>query len=362
MRIALIAFTNNGGITCQKVCDYLLKQGNLCTAYGIKGTAEENNLIPVEKSLTKWTKEVFEHQDAIVFIGATGIAVRAIAPYIKSKKEDPAIVVIDEKAHYVISLLSGHLGGANQLAQSIAESLDATPIITTATDINGKFAVDLWAKENGLTIKSMKAAKQISADILKGKTIYIYSESKLEGEIPPELSSVDAVTLKDKIREGETCIVITEKILDSLKGKEGNVLQLIPRSISIGLGCKKGVSFKTVDEFLKNTLAKAEISAAAVERFASIDLKKEEAAFHKLSTKWKLPFYTYSGEELLTAQGEFTESNFVRSVTGVENVCERAAVLSSDHGTLLWKKEAYNGVTIAIARKETILKFSEKNE
>lgn len=362
MKIALIAFTKNGGKMCKKACAILQAQGNQCSAYGMKDAAEGNDLIPVEKGLSKWAKDAFEHQEALVFIGATGIAVRAIAPYIKSKKEDPAIVVIDEKAQYIISLLSGHLGGANRLTRILAECLDAIPIITTATDINGKFAVDVWAQENQLTINNMKAAKQVSADVLNEKPVFIYSAYKLEGTIPPELKIVDVVTLKDKIQEGETCIVITEKILDALKGKEEKVLQLIPRTISVGIGCKKGVSFNNVNDFLKDTIAKAELNAEAIERFASIDLKQDEPALNKLSKKWDLPFQTYTGEELLAVQGEFTASNFVRSITGVENVCERAAVLSSDNGELIWKKDAQNGVTIAIAKREIILKFMEINE
>jgi cobalt-precorrin 5A hydrolase len=270
--------------------------------------------------------------------------------------------VIDEKGQYVISLLSGHIGGANNLANTIAENIDATPIITTATDINKKFAVDLWAKSQALTINTLKAAKQVSADILQGKTIYVYSEYSLEGNIPNELKIVDAVTLKDRIREGETCIIITEKILDSLKGKQGKVLQLIPKSISVGLGCRKGIPLKAVEEIFKQALTKADINIESVRNLASIDLKREEKALQKLSAKLQVPFFTYSGEELMTAEGEFTESSFVRSITGVENVCERAAVVSSDNGKLILHKEALNGVTVAIAKKDMTLYFTENDE
>ncbi len=360
MRIALISFTQNGGNTCKLTADKLTLMGEMCLAYGMKEASSEMGLIPMEKSLGQWTKDAFKNNDAIVFIGATGIAVRAIASLLKGKEQDPAVIVIDERGQYVISLLSGHLGGANQLTLVIAEAIEAIPIITTATDINNRFAVDVWAKSQNLSIVNLKAAKRVSADILKGKNVYLYFEGLIEGEIPQGIELVDAVTLKEKIREGETAIVITEKVLDSLKGKDKFVLQLVPRNISVGMGCKKNISYKAVSELFEKAIADTQIRIEAIGSLASIDLKKTEKALVKLGQKLEVPYMTFTGEELMRVQGEFTPSSFVRSITGVENVCERAAVAVDEDSTLLLKKQSLNGVTIAIAKKNITLNFAEK--
>lgn len=359
MKIALISFTKNGGNTCKVVSEKLSLMGEMCLAYGMKETSEETGLIPMSKSLSKWTKEAFENNDAIVFVGATGIAIRAIAPYLKSKDQDPAIIAIDEKGQYVISLLSGHLGGANRLALVIAEAIQATPVITTATDINKCFAVDVWAKSQNLSIMNLKAAKQVSADILKGKTVYLYYEGSIEGKVPQGIELVDVVMLKDKIRDGETCIIITEKILDSLKGKEKSVLHLVPKNISIGMGCKKDISYKAVLELFEKAVTESQIRLESIQSLASIDLKMFEKALIKLGQKLEIPFVTFSGEELMSVQGDFTHSSFVRSITGVENVCERAAIAANEGSTLLLKKQCLNGVTVAIAKKSITLSFAE---
>ncbi|WP_312649529.1 cobalt-precorrin 5A hydrolase [Aminipila sp.] len=359
MRIALISFTQNGGNTCKLVAGKLSVMGEMCLAYGMQETSLEIGLIPTSKPLGKWTKEAFENNDAIIFVGATGIAIRAIAPYLKSKDQDPAIIAIDEKGQYVISLLSGHLGGANRLTSVIAEAIEAVPVITTATDINNCFAVDVWAKSQNLSIINLKAAKQVSADILKGKNVYLYYDGSIEGKVPQGIELVDVVTLKDKIREDATCIIITEKILDSLKGKEKFVLQLVPKNISIGMGCKKDISYKAVLELFEKATGEMKIKLESIQNLASIDLKMFEKALIKLGQKLEIPYITFSGEELMNVQGDFTPSSFVRSITGVENVCERAAVASNEGSTLILKKQALNGVTIAIAKKNIALNFAE---
>lgn len=361
MRIALISFTHNGGNTCKLISEKLVIMGEMCLAYSMKDTAEEVGLIPIAKTLSKWTKEAFENNDAIIFVGATGIAVRAIAPYIRGKNQDPAIICIDEKGKYVISLLSGHLGGANRLATVISEAIDAIPIITTATDINNKFAVDVWAQSQNLTIVNLKAAKQVSADILNGQTVYLYYDGSIEGKTPKGIKIVDAVTLKDKINEGSTCIIITEKILDSLRGNDNFVLQLVPKNISVGMGCKKDIPYKTVLELFENAVADMQIRLESIQNLISIDLKMSEKALIKLSEKLNIPFITFSSEELMNVKGEFSSSTFVRSITGVDNVCERAAIAPNDEESkLILKKKALNGVTIAIAKKNIKLSFTEK--
>ena len=134
--------------------------------------------------LADWRRMAWEQAEGLVFVGAVGIAVRSIAPLLRSKTTDPAVVVVDEAGQFAISLVSGHMGGANQLARQVASCLDATPVVTTATDVNGKFAVDVFAVKNGLAIGSMRRAKEISAAILAGRPVGIHTAYRLEGEVP----------------------------------------------------------------------------------------------------------------------------------------------------------------------------------
>ena len=142
-------------------------------------------LDPISVSTSQWAGEQFQAgKEGVIFVGACGIAVRSIAPYIAGKKTDPAVLVIDECGKFVIALLSGHLGGANELALRCAGYLKAVPVVTTATDLHSRFAVDVFAKKNGCAIFHMKAAKEASAALLAGESIGFYSEFPWDGELP----------------------------------------------------------------------------------------------------------------------------------------------------------------------------------
>ena len=342
MKVALISFTRQGAVTCRNIETGLTAAGYECVAYGKDPFAGEAGILPLEISLAAWTAEAFPGSDALVFVGACGIAVRAIAPHLRDKTVDPAVVVVDETGKYAISLLSGHLGGANDIAAEIAELIGAEPVITTATDLNGKFAVDDWAKRSGLEIGDMKLAKEISAAVLSGETVGVFSDFPIEGELPDELkyASEGRIGFRISIRDGG--------------GPFEKTLRLIPKTVSVGIGCRKEIPFGAVEELFEKVLKEQDISVKAVERICSIDIKKGEAALKQLAEKLGVPLLVFSAEELENAAGVFTPSEFVNRITGVDNVCERAAALGS-RGELIVKKQALNGVTIAIAaRKEWI--------
>lgn len=168
-------FTELGGRLAHRIAD---------------GLAPEYEILLYEKGLKDWCAACFAKAELIIFIGACGIAVRTIAPLLKSKTEDPAVLVLDEAGQYVISLLSGHIGGANAYAQKIAGLTGATPVITTASDVRGKIAVDVFAKNNHLTISSMKAAKCVEAAILRGEPVEVYCSGTVQGAVPPELTLI----------------------------------------------------------------------------------------------------------------------------------------------------------------------------
>ncbi len=184
MNISIICFSMTGLETGEKLQKALKTEGEQVTL------AKKSRYLPdsVSISTSQWAGEQFRTgKDGVIFIGACGIAVRSIAPYIAGKKTDPAVLVIDECGQFVISLLSGHLGGANELAVRCAGYLHATPVVTTATDLHSRFAVDVFAKKNGCAIFHMKAAKEASAALLAGEKIGFYSEFPWEGDLPDGL-------------------------------------------------------------------------------------------------------------------------------------------------------------------------------
>jgi cobalt-precorrin 5A hydrolase len=296
--------------------------------------------------LRDWTSGRFQ-SDALIFIGSCGIAVRAIAPFLSSKYSDPAVVVIDERANFVIPLLSGHIGGANDLAVRLARFLGATSVVTTATDVNGVFAIDAWAAKHGVKIVNPERVKSISARLLTGDTIEINSEYLITGRLP------EGVKL---CRAGGDAI-ISHLIQDA----GGAVLQLAPPVITLGIGCKKGSSAENIEAAYKLALANSNCHPLAVARVCSVKLKAEEPGVIDFCRKYKLPFETYSSDELMSVPGEYTASSFVKEVTGADNICERSAVLGSGRGgRLLLSKTSRNGVSVALALSKYSLCFSER--
>lgn len=315
---------------------------------------QKEERIPEKQSLKECVGQWFERVDAIIFICAAGIAVRCIAPHIRHKSTDPAVVAVDEAGTFSISLLSGHMGRANKTAGKIADFLAAVPVITTATDCTGKFAVDVFADKNNLVIWDWEMAKKLSAHILAGRKIGICSDLPVEGTIPEEFIWYD---MKEQGREEREAtkmgISITYKKLKEPPFLE--TLQLIPRLLVIGIGCRKNISEEETALAIESCLMENELLFQAVEEIASIDLKKEEKGILSFCRSRQLPFMTYSPETLEEVKGSVAQSEFVRQVTGVDNVCERSALAAGDR--LIAGRRVYGGVTAAVAVKKGSVRF-----
>ena len=295
---------------------------------------------------------MMEQKNALIFIGACGIAVRAIAPNIVSKLEDSPVIVMDEMGHYVIPVLSGHFGGANALAVLIAEKSGAPPVITTATDVNHKFAVDVFAKANDLFIENKEGIAKVSSKVLRGEMIKIAIE---EGHWAEKNKVPKAISLVTYPPEEVVDVVITSenKVFDA-------ALTLRPKEYVIGAGCRKGKNYSELEQFITETLAKAGITVHQVYALASIDVKAKEAAMIQWSQVHKAPFITYSKEQLEEVEGDFMESEFVKKTVGVGNVCERAALKAAGlNGKLIFEKYAEDGMTLAIAKRGWSVTFDE---
>lgn len=287
-------------------------------------------------SLKTWLADRFDEADALVFIGATGIAVRAIAPYIESKAKDPAVVVTDEKGRFVIPLLSGHLGGANELAKKMAKITGGEAVITTATDVQGVFAVDEWTRKHNCSILETDKIKNVSSTLLSGGVVTIRSPWAIKGKIPPGCILTEA---------DEADIAIDVRV----KGEKP--LHVIPKICTLGVGCRRGTSATALEHFLQKLLMDTDVHEEAINAVATIDIKADEPGLKEFCEKHGWELKIYSAPELEKVPGKFSRSKLVSKVTGVDNVCERSAVLASG-GELIHGKTAGDGITMAIAMKD----------
>lgn len=307
MNTGIAAFTERGIALALRLAEALDAE-----VFAPKRFAREGVSV-IEGSLSEWAGRHFH--GALIFVGACGIAVRAISPHVKTKLNDPAVLVVDEAGKFVIPILSGHIGGANQLARKIAALLDAQAVITTATDLNNLPAVDEWAVNHNCVIANPEAVKHISGAILEDRNVGV------------------AVTCE----EVPAPFPVT--------------LWLRPKVLVLGAGCNKGVDPDEFERCAADFLAEAGVSALSLKAVASIDLKNDEPAMVSFAKRHNIPFVTFTASQLQAVQGRFTSSEKVRHFTGTDNVCERACVLAAGEGAVLMRSKCiYNNITFALAR------------
>lgn len=352
-KIVLLSFTRTGTLLGRKICERLRNKEDIFEAYAPEKYAGDGVLpLPGDRSAligAQWGKAAF------VFIGATGIAVRCITPWVKDKYTDSPVLVADEKGQYVIPLLSGHVGGAAALADEIAELTGGTAVHTTATDVQGKFAADVFAKEHHLEITDREAAKAVSAAVLEGEKVALYIEEHYRNIILPKgekmLPEEVAVIMKPETAlQYRHAVIVAEQ---SPEKTADGFLWLRPADIAAGIGCRKEIAPELLEQGFMDVLKENGVSIRQVKVIASIDLKKDEPALVRLAEKYRIPFITYPAEELRTVKNVSAGSEFVRKITGVDNVCERAARLccgdGNEDGMLICGKSIREGMTAALA-------------
>ena len=434
MKVSIISFTLKGielslkikkafsGETEEELCLYTKcshAEKSLTERKLTEKDLVESGLSYVEQPLTEWTGEQMKKRRSLLFIGACGIAVRAIAPFLTDKLNDVPVLVMDEQGCFVIPVLAGHVGGANELAVSLAERMGSAPVITTATDLNHCFAVDLFARRNALHIVNKDGIAKVSSRILAGEEVTMAVE---EGHFREEAQTLrgrrvsrktnipDGIRLVSCIPEFHTDIPIvmteviedipavstestmnvpavsaesttdapvafsessagipgvTESPVDILVAPasygQGRLLTLRPKEYVIGIGCKRGKAAEQINQFVNRVLKESGISMEQVAAFVSIDRKKDEEGILWMSSHYGIPFVTYSAEELQQVEGTFHASEFVKSQVGVDNVCERAALrFSGPDGMLITGKQAEDGITAAIVKRRWSVSFDEK--
>ena len=317
MNAALFAYSRRGCATARRVMAALADWD--IQPYTMERFAEDG-FAPLGRPAREFYGPIFESVQAMIFVSSVGLAVREVAPHLKSKATDPAVLVLDE----------------------LAASLGAQAVITTATDINGRFSVDAWAVQNGCAIASLPLAKAVSAAVLEGDVPFL-SDFPVVTDLPRGLAPGDAGALGVYIGVYE-------------KTPFAKTLRLVPRVVRLGIGCRKGTDEETIRAAVNEALAAHGIDRRAVKCAASIDLKAEEAGLLAYCRSEGLSAEFYTADELRAVRGEFTPSEFVKSITGVDNVCERAALRNAE--TLLVKKTARSGVTVAAAAEHWEVRFA----
>ncbi|MCM1334477.1 MAG: cobalt-precorrin 5A hydrolase [Bacteroides sp.] len=342
MRIAIISVTERGRLLSEKIGialaeDHAVKK--YCFYKYSDGSSEPFSDVHAV------AEKAFSSAEGLIFVCSCGIAVRAIAPLVRSKTSDPAVVVADERGKYMIPLLSGHLGGANRLAQVVAKRLGAVAVLTTATDAGGRFSPDLFAAANGLIIADLKAAKEIAAAVLNDQKIGFLSDYPFV-RLPPELTS----------EPSEAGIVVSA---NAARKPFALTLNLVPKNIVVGIGCKKNTPAEVIRDRVGEAFSRAGIDPARIGAAATIDLKAGEKGLIGFCKKAGIALTAYPAEVLMSVEGDFKSSDFVKARTGADNVCERSAVLRSG-GTLVIPKTTGSGVTVAAAEIPLTLDFERK--
>lgn len=334
MKLGIIAVTEKGVVKALEI-----KKNIACDIFSMEKFIEEftenrNSIFLIEGKLQNFFGKLIESSkyDTFLFITATGIAVRTIAPFIKSKDKDPAILTMDEEGNFIISLLSGHLGKANERAKILGEITGAFPIISTASDVSGKIAVDTIAVEINGKLENLESAKKVTSLVVAGKTVEIKVPKNIDSENP------------------EGIIVISNK-------KNIEISKIIPQNIVIGIGCKRGKESEKIIEAIKNSLEKYNLCEESIRIFATVDIKADEKGIVGTAKFFQKDLVIVSRDEIKEIENRFEQSEFVRKAIGVGAVSAPSAYIASYKekrtGKFLAEKLKYDGITISIFQEDT---------
>lgn len=342
MKLAIITLTTGGVYQAKKLKEFYSE----ATLYTLKKHLEEGFLV-IEPSLDQVVGELFKTHEGILFIMSTGIVVRTISPFIQDKTIDPAIMVMDEKGKFVISLLSGHIGRANEWTIEIACSLRALPVITTASDVNGKMAVDTMAERLGCYIENMEQAKQITVSILENKKIGMICELPVNLSLNEQFAILEGAV--DDYRLGqigiEGLIIISKEKPNSYTVPQ---VWLIPKDIVVGIGCKRGKTKEELMKALNEVLDASNVSIKRLGKLVTVDIKEDEIGLQELARILKVPLICLPREEIRAVEDKFDGSEFVKETLGIKAVSEPCGYIGSGYGKCLLPKQKLEGITLSV--------------
>lgn len=352
MNTAIICITARGYQLGQKIKNTLtttVDPGNVVLYAPNRSFADPAKAI-IYRELAPLVQIVFSSYHQIIFIMALGIVVRMLAPHIRSKTTDPAVVVLDEAGQHAISVLSGHLGGANQLARQIARDTGARPVITTATDVHGLPALDDLAREYNMAIDPLAAVRRVNSAIVNGERVYIYTDINIPIEPTDQIKIYSVGDYPAPGNQTAYHVVITN-------GRPAqplaNTMFLRPRNLVAGVGCRSGTTGEKILAALQQALDICRLSLLSLRAIATIDQKASEKGLQQAAATLKLPLVSFSREQINSfisnANPTLKRSEFVLKNMGVPGVCEPAALLATRKGELILAKQKFQGITVALA-------------
>ncbi|CUH94009.1 hypothetical protein P22_0071 [Propionispora sp. 2/2-37] len=363
MKIAVISVTRRGACLAERIAGGFPGSVNTYTKNG-RGLSTHTEYFD---SLGELVREIFSKYDGLVFIMATGIAVRVIAPYIRDKRRDPAVVVVDDNGCHAISLLSGHLGGANALTEKISRCIGARPVITTATDLAQKTAPDILAKKLGFTLEPFACLKTVNAALANGDRVAFF----LDGELlearrigaAAQTMEIECIPITELARQEaedryDAAVLLTDKNVNSLKPH----IYLRPRTLAVGIGCRRGTPEGEIMKALQDSLISVRRSLHSIAVIGSSIVKADEAGLLTAGEIMGIPLRFFTNEELQGCidRQKLEISAFVKKQIGVGNVCEAAALLAAQSDKLLINKKKYGRVTVAMAEIKYSLLVSDR--
>ena len=346
MTLAIIAITSGGASLARKLHDQVV-EAELWLPEKFRRTDTANYYA---EKLADLLPQLFRRVDGLVCIMATGIVVRLLAPHLTTKDQDAAVVVCDEAGQHAISLLSGHLGGANELAQEVAEILEGKAVITTATDVNHLPAFDEVARKCNMAVEPLDRIKLLNSLLLDQKPITLVDS---EGSVAAAYLDIPFVTSARSFatalqQDADGFVFVSNRYLPLLK-EQDNLLALRPRNLALGIGCNRDTSPDEIEMVVRQTLRDAFLAFASIGAIASIDAKQDEIGLLQFAKKYRLPVHFYSAEELNAIDSPTPASEYVQNAVGAKGVCEPAAIKLSGGGRLLVQKKKNGNVTVAVA-------------
>ncbi|MDU4934374.1 MAG: cobalt-precorrin 5A hydrolase [Peptostreptococcaceae bacterium] len=372
-KIAILCITSNGRSLACKIKSSLndgdiyfinnKRDENLLDDNDVisKSLEEDVEIYTVKKRLKFFVEDIFDKYEYILFIMATGIVVRTIAPLVTSKFSDPAILVTDEKGSNIISLLSGHMGGANEMTLHISDLINSNPVITTATDINKKSSLDMIAKKlNGHIVNFRDNVLDVNAMLVNGDAVGLYIDGEYNIDTRGFTVLDNSKSLEWSISSDEelkkinlnTIVVISNKEnlqIDKYYEDKYRIIKVTPRDIVIGIGCRRDTESHLLQDSLEDFLIKNNIDINSIKEIGSIEVKKDEKSIIDLSENLNVPFRVLSVEEISQVDYLFEKSEWVKKSVGVYSVAEPVAHLLSD-GNVIIEKNKYKGITFSVGR------------
>ncbi|UUV17027.1 cobalt-precorrin 5A hydrolase [Fusobacteria bacterium ZRK30] len=350
MRLAIITLTKKATRKGIEIKDLLTPTNRFKTidVFTLSKYSDDKT-IPMENGFKDTVSKIFDSYDSLYFVMASGIVVRTIAPLLKSKDVDPAVITSDEDGKFIVSLLSGHLGGANELASMIAENIGGIPVISTASDVSGSIAVDTIAMKLKAHLRNLESAKDLTALIVNGERVELRLPRNIAVDIiDRKRSEKDCINLEtedtqDSTDEQTSGIIVTSNRLDI------KMTQIIPENIILGIGCRRDTPSEIILDGIELAMKECNLHMDSIKHIATVDVKADEVGLLEVCEELGKKLIVIDRKQIKPIQDNYEGSDFVEKTIGVRCVSAPVAYLSSNRsGKFIKEKKRYNGVTVSI--------------